>query len=29
LSFNYNDVSRGKNLDQNILLRPGDTVVVP
>jgi polysaccharide export outer membrane protein len=27
--FNYKDVSRGKNLEQNILLFPGDTVVVP
>ena len=26
--FNYKDVSRGKKLEQNILLRPGDTVVV-
>jgi polysaccharide export outer membrane protein len=29
LNFNYNDVSRGKSLEQNIQLRPGDTVVVP
>jgi polysaccharide biosynthesis/export protein len=29
LKFNYNDVLDGKNLDQNILLKPGDTVVVP
>lgn len=27
--LNYNDVSKGKKLEQNILLRPGDTVVVP
>ena len=27
--FNYNDVAKGKNLAQNILLKPGDTVVVP
>ena len=27
--FNYNDVSKGKNLAQNIPLKPGDTVVVP
>jgi polysaccharide export outer membrane protein len=27
--FNYRDVVRGKNLEQNILLRPGDTVLVP
>jgi polysaccharide export outer membrane protein len=29
LKFNYRDVSRGKNLQQNILLKPGDTVIVP
>lgn len=29
LKFNYRDVTRGKNLQQNILLKPGDTVVVP
>lgn len=27
--FNYGDVSRGKKLEQNIMLRAGDTVVVP
>ena len=27
--FNYNEVLDGKNLDQNILLKPGDTVLVP
>jgi len=27
--FNYKDVSKGKNLTQNILLQPGDTIVVP
>ena len=27
--FNYKDVSKGKKLQQNILLEPGDTVVVP
>jgi polysaccharide export outer membrane protein len=27
--FNYKDVSRGRNLEQNLILRPGDTVVVP
>ena len=27
--FNYKDVSKGKKLDQNIQLCPGDTVVVP
>jgi polysaccharide export outer membrane protein len=27
--FNYKDVSKGKRLDQNIALMPGDTVVVP
>jgi len=29
LKFNYNDVSRGRQLQQNIELKPGDTVVVP
>jgi polysaccharide export outer membrane protein len=27
--FNYKEVSKGKRLEQNILLQPGDTVVVP
>jgi polysaccharide export outer membrane protein len=27
--FNYHDVARGKKLEQNIMLKPGDTVVVP
>ena len=27
--FNYKDVAHGKKLEQNILLKPGDTVVVP
>ena len=26
--FNYNDVSKGKKLEQNIVLKPGDTVMV-
>jgi len=26
--FNYNDVSKGKKLEQNIVLKPGDTVTV-
>lgn len=29
IRFNYHDVLRGKNMDQNILLEPGDHVVVP
>ena len=29
LKFNYRDVSRGKNLEQNVALKPGDTVIVP
>jgi polysaccharide export outer membrane protein len=29
LRFNYKDVVNGKNLSQNIDLKPGDTVVVP
>jgi polysaccharide export outer membrane protein len=27
--FNYKDVIRGKNAQQNIILKPGDTIVVP
>jgi polysaccharide export outer membrane protein len=27
--FNYNDVARGRKLEQNILLKPNDTIVVP
>jgi len=27
--FNYKDVVKGKNLEQNIELKPGDTVIVP
>ena len=27
--FNYKDVAKGKYLGQNLLLQPGDTVVVP
>ena len=27
--FNYKDVTQGKNLSQNIELKPGDTVIVP
>ena len=27
--FNYKDVVKGKNVQQNIALKPGDTVVVP
>jgi polysaccharide export outer membrane protein len=27
--FNYEDVIRGKHTEQNILLEPGDTIVVP
>ena len=27
--FNYKDVKRGRNLDQNIILQSGDVVVVP
>jgi len=29
LKFNYNEVRKGKKLQQNIELRPGDSVVVP
>jgi len=27
--FNYKQVTQGKNLQQNIELKPGDTIVVP
>jgi polysaccharide biosynthesis/export protein len=27
--FNYKDVISGKNTDQNVVLKPGDTIVVP
>jgi polysaccharide biosynthesis/export protein len=29
LKFNYKDVQKGKKLEQNIELKPGDTVIVP
>lgn len=29
LQFNYKEISKGENLDQNIVLQRGDTVVVP
>lgn len=29
IPFNYKDVIRGKKMDQNILLQPGDHIVVP
>ncbi len=29
IKFNYKEVVAGKNLKQNILLKPGDTVIVP
>ena len=29
LKFNLRDVQKGKNLQQNIDLKPGDTIVVP
>jgi polysaccharide export outer membrane protein len=29
LRFNYKEYTSGKNLEQNILLKPGDTIVVP
>jgi polysaccharide export outer membrane protein len=29
IPFNYNDVSKGKNLDQNILLQNGDVIQIP
>ena len=29
LSFKYNDVLKGRNLEQNVVLQSGDIVVVP
>ncbi|MBI5617990.1 MAG: polysaccharide biosynthesis/export family protein [Gammaproteobacteria bacterium] len=29
ISFNYDQVQSGKNLEQNVILHPGDVVVVP
>jgi polysaccharide export outer membrane protein len=29
LPFNYNDVLKGKHLEQNVFLEPGDTIYVP
>ena len=29
IRFNYKDAIKGKEMDQNLVLRPGDTIVVP
>lgn len=29
LLFNYKEVARGRRMEQNILLQPGDTVIIP
>jgi len=29
LKFNYNDVVRGRRLEQNVVLQRGDTLIVP
>ncbi len=29
INFKYGDIEKGKQLEQNILLQPGDTIVVP
>jgi polysaccharide biosynthesis/export protein len=29
LKFNYKDVAKGRRLEQNVVLQPGDTVIVP
>ena len=29
ISFRYSDIEKGRNLDQNIILQSGDTVIVP
>jgi polysaccharide export outer membrane protein len=29
LPFNYKEVARGRKMEQNVMLRPGDTVIIP
>ena len=29
IKFNYKNISKGKHLEKNIVLRPGDTIIVP
>jgi len=29
IPFRYNDIEKGRNLEQNIILKPGDAIVVP
>lgn len=29
MSFRYGDIEKGRNLEQNLLLKPGDVVIVP
>ena len=29
ITINYKDLAKGKNLDQNVLLKPDDTIIVP
>ena len=29
LKFNYNEVTKGKKMEQNILVKPGDQIIVP
>ena len=29
LKFNYHEVTKGKNMEQNILVKPGDQIIVP
>ena len=29
IKFNYNQVTKGKNMEQNVLLKPGDQIIVP
>ncbi len=29
LPFNFKEVARGRKMEQNVLLRPGDTVIIP
>ena len=29
MRLNYKDIAKGKNLEQNILIQPNDTIIVP
>ena len=29
ITINYKDLARGRNLEQNVLIKPDDTIIVP